>query len=132
MRMAAATRRASCRSSIVQQLPNDRSPLALSDTSYSCMDRPMTSCPCSTSSAAATDESTPPLIATRIFFLPLLMKTSFIRLQFNGSRTASNEVASKPSIGGGYNTAPSLAHTLEESSDELSSVSSVVGAGCFL
>src|SRR3954469_20891395 len=64
MLIAAATRRASCRSSIEQQLPNDRSPLLLCDASYSCMDRPMTSWPCSTSSPAATDESTPPLIAT--------------------------------------------------------------------
>src|SRR5262245_46768757 len=59
-----ATRRASWRSSIEQQLPNDRSspPAA----SYSCMDRPMTSCPWSASNAAATEESTPPDIATTI------------------------------------------------------------------
>src|SRR6478735_4842084 len=31
------------------------------------MDRPITSCPCSASRAAATDESTPPDIATTIF-----------------------------------------------------------------
>src|SRR5215510_15713673 len=71
MSIVAATRRASCRSSIEQQLPNDRSPSAVSDASYSCIDRPMTSWPCSASSAAATDESTPPDIATTIrTFLP--------------------------------------------------------------
>src|SRR2546425_5208411 len=63
MLMAAATRRASCRSSIEQQLPNEVCP---SLWSYSCIDRPMTSCPCSASSAAATDESTPPDMATTI------------------------------------------------------------------
>ena len=34
--------------------------------SYSCIDRPMTSCPSRASSAAATDESTPPDMATTI------------------------------------------------------------------
>src|SRR4029434_3770591 len=34
--------------------------------SYSCIDTPMTSWPCSASRAAATDESTPPDIATTI------------------------------------------------------------------
>src|SRR2546425_10947285 len=63
MLMAAATRRASCRSSIEQQLPNEVCP---SLWSYSCIDSPMTSCPCSSSSAAATDESTPPDMATTI------------------------------------------------------------------
>src|SRR5205809_4125418 len=63
MLMAAATRRASCRSSIEQQLPNEVSP---SLWSYSCIDSPMTSCPCSSSRAAATDESTPPDMATTI------------------------------------------------------------------
>src|SRR3954462_13215498 len=64
MPIAFATRRASCRSSIEQQLPNEVSPPAWS---YSCIDRPMTSCPCSARSAAATDESTPPDMATTIF-----------------------------------------------------------------
>src|SRR5881628_2964904 len=63
MWMAAATRRASCRSSMEQQLPNEVCP---SLWSYSCIDRPMTSWPCSASSAAATDESTPPDMATTI------------------------------------------------------------------
>src|SRR5437867_4210649 len=63
MWMAAATRRASCRSSMEQQLPKEVCP---SLWSYSCIDRPMTSCPCSASSAAATDESTPPDMATTI------------------------------------------------------------------
>src|SRR6266576_1824108 len=63
MLMAAATRRASWRSSIEQQLPNEVCP---SLWSYSCIDSPMTSCPCSSSRAAATDESTPPDIATTI------------------------------------------------------------------
>src|SRR6185295_18718943 len=63
MLIAAATRRASCRSSIEQQLPNEVCP---SLWSYSCIDSPMTSCPCSSSRAAATDESTPPDIATTI------------------------------------------------------------------
>ena len=62
--MAAATRRASCRSSSVQQVPKLRSPPASPDASYSCIDRPMTSWPASASRAAATDESTPPDIAT--------------------------------------------------------------------
>src|SRR5437867_10494379 len=61
MLMAAATRRASCRSSSVQHRPNELCP---SVWSYNCIDRPMTSWPCSASSAAATDESTPPDIAT--------------------------------------------------------------------
>src|SRR3989442_15335916 len=61
MLMAAATRRASWRSSMEQQLPNEVCP---SLWSYSCIDRPMTSWPCSASRAAATDESTPPDIAT--------------------------------------------------------------------
>src|SRR3954451_12744368 len=47
-----------------QQLPNEMSPPAWS---YSCIDRPITSCPSSARSAAATDESTPPDIATTIF-----------------------------------------------------------------
>src|SRR2546428_8311069 len=66
--MAAATRRASCRSASVQQRPNEVCP---SVWSYNCIDRPMTSWPCSASSAAATEESTPPDIATtiRIFWL---------------------------------------------------------------
>src|SRR5712692_8053750 len=63
MLMAAATRRASCRSSSVQQRPNVVCP---SRWSYSCIDKPMTSWPCSASSAAATDESTPPDMATTI------------------------------------------------------------------
>src|SRR5947208_15933679 len=63
MWMAAATRRASCRSSMEQQLPNEVCP---SLWSYSCIDRPMTAWPCSASSAAATDESTPPDMATTI------------------------------------------------------------------
>src|SRR5918993_5959382 len=58
-----ATRRASCRSSIVHQVPNLAWP---SCWSYNCIERPSTSCPWSTSSAAATEESTPPDIATAI------------------------------------------------------------------
>src|SRR6185369_3318192 len=65
----AATRRASWRSSIVQHVPKARDDGPLSDTcepawSYSCIDMPMTSCPARTSSPAATDESTPPDMAT--------------------------------------------------------------------
>ena len=59
--MRAATRRASCRSSIVQQVPKRTCP---SRWSYSCIERPITSWPCRARSAAATDESTPPDMAT--------------------------------------------------------------------
>src|SRR2546428_5705525 len=70
MLIADATRRASYKSSSEQQLPNDCSPL----WSYSCIDRPMTSWPCSASSAAATDESTPPDMATTILMFQKLMQ----------------------------------------------------------
>src|ERR1019366_3662190 len=66
MLIAAATRRASCKSSSVQQPPNAGSPSRCPEASYNCIDRPMTSWPSSASSAAATDESTPPDIATTI------------------------------------------------------------------
>src|SRR4029453_1072082 len=62
--MAAATRRASYRSSSVQQVPKLRSPPVSPDASYNCIDKPMTSWPSSASRAAATDESPPPDIAT--------------------------------------------------------------------
>src|SRR5581483_4020539 len=66
--MAAAARRASCRSSSVQQLPKRMSP---SRWSYSCIDTPITSWPWSASMAAATDESTPPDMATTILIVLL-------------------------------------------------------------
>src|SRR5262249_12917905 len=57
-----ATARASCRSSSAQQRPKD-GPVP-SVWSWSCMDTPTTSWPCSASRAAASEESTPPDIAT--------------------------------------------------------------------
>src|SRR6185436_19162061 len=60
-----ATRRASARSSIVQQPPYGES--AAARLSYICIDSPTTSCPCEASRYAAVDESTPPDIATAIF-----------------------------------------------------------------
>src|SRR6187401_2384624 len=69
MPSVAATRRASWRSSIVQHVPKARDDGPASDVcepawSYNCIDMPMTSCPARTSKPAATDESTPPDIAT--------------------------------------------------------------------
>src|SRR3954470_5018700 len=57
MPSCAATRRASSTSETLQHPESDSPPQSLSVT-------PVTSCPCSRSSAAATDESTPPLMAT--------------------------------------------------------------------
>src|SRR5262245_50832929 len=57
MPSCAATRRASSTSLTLQQPESDSPPQSLSVT-------PVTSWPCSSSNAAATDESTPPLIAT--------------------------------------------------------------------
>src|SRR4051795_9453344 len=60
MSSCAATRRASSTSPTLQQPESDSPPQSLSVT-------PTTSWPASRSSAAATDESTPPLIATNTF-----------------------------------------------------------------
>ncbi len=57
MPSCAATRRASSTSETLQHPESDSPPQSFSVT-------PVTSCPCSSSSAAATDESTPPLMAT--------------------------------------------------------------------
>src|SRR5215813_2703466 len=56
----AATARASSMSSGLQQLPQRAAP----EYDHTRRVMPRTSCPCSTSSAAAADESTPPLMAT--------------------------------------------------------------------
>src|SRR4249920_1817725 len=58
MPSCAATRRASSTSATLQQPESDSPPHSLRVT-------PVTSCPCSSRRAAATEESTPPLIATR-------------------------------------------------------------------
>src|SRR5258706_15417731 len=60
-----ATRRASARSSSVQQPPYVVSDAAR--LSYICIDSPTTSCPSDLSRYAAVDESTPPDMATAIF-----------------------------------------------------------------
>src|SRR5436190_11983094 len=60
-----ATRRASARSSSVQQPPYAVS--AADKLSYICIDRPTTSWPAAFRMYAAVDESTPPDIATAIF-----------------------------------------------------------------
>src|SRR5438067_9529744 len=60
-----ATRRASARSSIVQQPPYVES--ALVRLSYICIDSPTTSCPWDLRRYAAVEESTPPDIATATF-----------------------------------------------------------------
>src|SRR5262245_32848519 len=57
-----ATALASCRSSSAQQRPKEGP--APSVWSWSCMEIPTSSWPCSWSSAAATEESTPPDMAT--------------------------------------------------------------------
>src|SRR5262245_3863634 len=67
-----------------QQLPNDRSPSPAA--SYSCMDSPMTSCPWSASNAAATEESTPPDIATTIRMDDYRLLTTDYRLPTTDSR----------------------------------------------
>ena len=72
MPMTSAALRASCESSIVQQ---PRAPLRYFcglEESAKCT--PITSCPASTARAAATAESTPPLMAAIIFisYLPHL------------------------------------------------------------
>src|SRR6185369_8332290 len=61
----AATRPASMTSSMVQQGREEpAAPAASLPLSQSCMVAPVTSYPCSRSRAAATEESTPPLMAT--------------------------------------------------------------------
>ena len=73
MPIADATRRASCRSSSVQQRPKLWG--MPSRWSYSCIDSPTTSWPASASRAAATDESTPPDMATTIRIARLAVTT---------------------------------------------------------
>ncbi len=43
----------------------EQQPFSASEDSHSCIVTPVTSWPCSRSSAAATEESTPPLMATK-------------------------------------------------------------------
>ena len=76
--MTSAARRASCESSMVQQ---PRAPLRYFcglDESARCT--PMTSWPASTARAAATAESTPPLMAA-IIFISYLQRLRQVRAQ---------------------------------------------------
>src|SRR5262249_41319906 len=79
MPIVRAARRASCRSSIVQQLPNVTSPCCWS---YSCIDRPITSWPALANRPAATDESTPPDMATTMRMVVATLSPPHQRPQF--------------------------------------------------
>src|SRR6266404_1573283 len=86
MPSAHATRRASERSSSVQQRPvRPASP----EWSQSCIESPMTSCPSSFRSRAATEESTPPDMATAMRIRKI------VRDPGNGKRKTGNDLTAR-------------------------------------